>query len=184
MRWLFLCALALTLLPAGALADKWIVRPKESAIALVITFEGVPIDARFQRWSAAIDFDPANLTQSKADVRIDPASFDSQSDERDEVAKDDDWFAVMKFPEARFVTRSITKTGEGRYEAAADLIVRGVSRGMKFPFSLAIEGPVARMDGTITVNRADWGIGQGQWKATGHVGANVVIKVHVVADRV
>jgi len=182
MRSLALAA-AIALIPAAAGAAKWIARPAESSIALGVSFEGVPVAARFDKWSADIDFDPADLAHSAATVRIDPGSFDSQSEERDEGVKEEDWFFVDKFPEARFVTKSIRTAGPGRYEAVGDLSIRGASREVTMPFTLVIDGTVARMDGAVTVDRASWGIGQGQWKSTDHVGASVAIKVHVVADR-
>lgn len=177
-----LAAAGLALAPQFAAAAKWTVRPKESSISLVVSFEGVPVNAKFGTWNADIDFDPADLAHSKAVVHIGTGSFDSQSDERDEVVKEEDWFDVMKFPQASFVTKSISATGAGRYEATADLTIRGVSREVRLPFTLAIDGAVAHMDGNVNLQRGDFGIGQGEWKATDHVGAAVAVQVHVVAD--
>jgi polyisoprenoid-binding protein YceI len=177
-------AVGLALTPGLAAAAKWEVRAKESSIALVVTFEGVPLDAKFGAWDADIDFDPADLAHSTVTVGIGTGSFDSQSEERDEAVKEPDWFDVAAYPQARFVTKSIRPAGAGRYEAIADLTVRNITREVKLPFSLTIEGTVARMDGTLTVQRAEFGVGQGQWAATDHVGGSVVIKVHVVADQV
>ncbi len=166
-----------------ALAAKWAVRAKESSIAIVTSFDKIPINAVFQKWDADISFDPADLVHSSASVRIDTGSFDSQSEERDDAVKEADWFSVAAFPQAKFVTKSISATGDGRFEAVADLTIRGVTKEVKFPFTVAIANGVAHMDGSVTLQRLDFGVGQGEWKATNHVGASAGVAVHVVADQ-
>jgi polyisoprenoid-binding protein YceI len=184
LRVLAFAVIVLGILGAGpALAAKWVLRPAESAIALEVTYLGSPIAAKFGKFSADIEFDPADLVRSAVSVRIDTGSFDSQSEDRDEFVKERDWFDVARFPEARFVTKSIRFVGPGRYEAAADLTIRGVTQVVKFPFALVIEGDVARMDGGLSLERTDFGVGQGDWASTQDVGGTIGVSVHVVADR-
>lgn len=172
------------LLPACALAANWAVRPKESEIALEFSYLGTPVKAKFGKFTAAIAFDPADLAHSGAHVRIDTGSFDSANDDRDEFAREEVWFAVARFPEARFLTKSIRLVSPGRYEASAELTIRGATKNVILPFTVSIAEGVARMDGALTLLRADFGVGQGEWASTKEVGAAVGVSVKVVADRI
>ncbi|MFO1186048.1 MAG: YceI family protein [Alphaproteobacteria bacterium] len=181
--WIFLLAFVGALLPGAAFAAKWVMRPKESSIVLQATFLGSPLKAEFKKFTAAIEFDPADLSRSSADVRIDTASFDSQNDDRDEFVTEEPWFYVARFPEARFVTRSIRFVSASRYEAVADLTIRGVTKSVTLPFTVAIEGGVARMSGAINLVRTEFGVGQGEWASSDQVGGTVAVSIAVVADR-
>jgi polyisoprenoid-binding protein YceI len=171
------------LAPGPAPAAKWVMRPAESMIALEVTYLGSPVAARFGKFSAEIEFEPSDLAHSAVSVRIDTGSFDSQSVDRDEFVKERDWFDVARFPEARFVTKSIRSVAPGHYEATADLTIRGITKEVELPFALVIEGGVARMDGGLSLERGDYGVGQGDWASTKEVGGRVGVSVRVVADR-
>jgi polyisoprenoid-binding protein YceI len=180
---LLVLALLAALVPGGASAAKWVMRPAESTIKLKATFLGSPVGAEFHKFSADIAFDPADLAHSAVTARIDTGSFDSQNDDRDEMVKEEDWFAVARFPEARFVTKSIKLASPGHYEAIADLTIRGVTNTVTLPFTLTIAGDVARVDGALSLLRTDYGVGQGEWTSTKQVGGAIEVAVHVVADR-
>ncbi|MFZ1988608.1 MAG: YceI family protein, partial [Alphaproteobacteria bacterium] len=92
------------------------------------------------------------------------------------------WFDIAKFPVARFETKSFKDLGRGKYEAAANLTIRGVTKEVVFPFSLAIKGKVAKMTGSLALLRTDYGVGQGQWTATDWVGGDVKVDVALTAD--
>jgi polyisoprenoid-binding protein YceI len=176
-------AIALAFAPASAMATNWVMRPAESAIAITVTYLGSPIDAKFLKFIADISFDPADLAHSAVSVHIDTSSFDSQSEDRDDIIKNKDWFDVAKFPEARFVAKSMRVVSPGHYEAQAELTIRDVTRQVILPFTVAIAGNVARMDGTLSLKRNDFGVGQGPWSSTAEIGGDVGVSVHVVADR-
>ena len=57
---------------------------------------------------------------------------------------------------------------------------------VELPFTLQVrespEGQAALMEGVITLNRLDFGIGQGQWQSTETIGNEVKISITVVAD--
>ena len=73
--------------------------------------------------------------------------------------------------------------GKGQFEASGTLIIRGTSRPVKLPFRLTIDGDTARMTGSAVIDRRNFGVGQGEWTATDSVGANVTVKVAIVATR-
>lgn len=169
-------------LPVSAMAAVWQVRPAESSITITATQQGADFPAQFKKFQTEIKFDPADLAHSSVVATIDTSSFDSQSQDRDAQVKTSDWFDVAKFPVARFETKSFKDLGGGKYEAAAKLTIRGVTKDVTFPFSLTIKGKVAKMTGSLTLLRTDYGVGQGSWAATDWVGGNVKVNVALTAD--
>ena len=90
-----------------------------------------------------------------------------------------EWFAASRFARATFVTRLILARGPNAYVARGDLTIRGVTRPGDLPFTLASKDGVARMSGRLVIDRAAFGVGQGQWRAATPVAARVVVTVAV-----
>ena len=162
-------------------ARSYAVDKANSRIGFRGSVEGAPFQGSFSRWDAQIDWDAKNLKTSRAVVTIDMASARTGDAGRDEAIPSSDWFAIKQFPRATFVTRSITAAGPGRYQAAGDLTIRGVKKAVVLPFTLTETGGVARMRGSLVIDRRAFGVGQGQFRTDGFVGANVTVEVNVTA---
>jgi polyisoprenoid-binding protein YceI len=95
----------------------------------------------------------------------------------------DDWFAAKRFPQGVFTTTAIKDLGGGKYQASGDLAIRGVHRPVVLPFTLAISGDTARMNGALVLNRTAFGIGQGRWSTKDVVDTSVTVTVALTAHR-
>lgn len=166
-----------------ASAAGWAVRPAESTLGFTAKQQGAEFKGVFERWTADIAFDPDALATSKVTVRVETGSFNSKSADRDSEVPGKAWFDVKGFPEAVFEATTFEKTGEGSYVAKGTLTLKGVSKPVDLPFTLAIEGGVARMAGSASLNRTEFNVGSGSWKDPASVGHEVKIDVAVVADR-
>jgi polyisoprenoid-binding protein YceI len=81
--------------------------PAQSSVSVVFKQVSVPVEAKFRRFDAMLDFDAAKIGTSKARIDIDTASLDvGEAESNKEVAKKE-WFNVAQFPKATFVTSSI-----------------------------------------------------------------------------
>jgi polyisoprenoid-binding protein YceI len=186
MRLLALTAAAVLLAApavAQAPAAAWTVDKAASRVGFRASMNGDAFDGRFNRWDARINFDPANLKGSKVVATIDLASASTGDGARDEALPSSDWFDVKRHPRATFTTRAITAAGPNRYVATGDLSLRGVSRPVSLPFTLAITGNTAKMTGAVQLDRTAFGVGQGQWKGTGAIPAKVAVTVQITAKR-
>lgn len=170
-------------LSAGAEASTWKARASESRLEIKAIQQGAEFTGRFETFAAEIVFNPADLAAAKVVATIKTGSFNSSSKDRDGQVREKDWFHVAQFPDATFKTKSFAKTGESRYEAIADLTIRDVTREVVLPFTLVIDGDVARMAGEVTLKRTDYGVGQGDWASGAWVGLDVKVLVTIVADR-
>lgn len=168
---------------ASAKAPAWVVNKAASRLSFQSSFGGTPFTGAFERWDAAISFDPANLAGSSVLVKIDMASAKTGDGERDAALPGSDWFATAKFAQATFASKSFKSLGGGRYEAIGTLTLRGISRPLSLPFALKIDGGQARMMGSAVVNRRVFGVGQGQFAPAETIPLDVRVAIVLVAKR-
>ncbi|WP_417795867.1 YceI family protein [Terasakiella pusilla] len=170
------------LMATQVMAADWSVRKEDSKLGFFATQAGAEFEGAFKTFSSEIRFDVNDLAVSEVKITIDIASVDTQSADRDSNITTQDWFYVSEYPNAIFQTKTITKVGEGRYLAIADLTMRGVTKEVELPFTLMIDAGVAHAQGEVTVSRTAFGIGQGQWAANTVVGDDVRIFFDLKAD--
>ncbi len=154
-----------------------------STLGFATAWGGVAIEGRFDRWNADILFSPEALDRSKVSVGIDLASAVSGDAQRDESLQGADWFDTAEHPKATFTATRFEKTGENRYVAHGTLALRGASHPLRLPFTLNIEGDKARVSGVTTLDRTAFGVGQGEWKNTDQIPAEVKVSVNLTATR-
>lgn len=177
-------ALALAIFaPAHAAAPNWVVNKGASHVGFGATVSNQGIRGEFRRWDAQIAFDPKALNQSRVAATIEMGSAVTGDATRDQSLPTPDWFNVAAFPRATFVATNFRDLGAGRYQAFGDLTIRGVHRPVVLPFTLKINGNNAQMQGSLTINRGSFGVGQGQWQGSEMVAANVQINVTINAVR-
>src|SRR5690606_32618148 len=71
--------------------------------------------------------------------------------------------------------------GDGRYEVTGELSVKGNSRPVTVPFSFKEEAGKGVFEGSFPLQRADFGIGEGQWKAFSIVANEIEVSFKFVA---
>ena len=177
--------LAPALLDAGpALASDWTVDTAKSKLGFSGVQVGAPFQGRFTRWEAHVAFDPAKPETGHATVLIDVASARTGDTQRDEALPQGDWFDAGKFPQARFEATSFRAKGGDTYEAVGTLTIRGLSHDAVLPFTLAVAGDTAHVQGRMQLVRTVFGVGQGAWSSGQWVALDVGVDVDLVATRV
>ncbi len=181
MRFL-LVLLVLLSSAAASRAAEWEVIPEASRILWTAKWNTAPVQGGFERFAAAIDFDPADLAQARIRVTVDIASIYMEDQDARSTLTNRNWFDAAHYRHAIFETHAIHDLGNGHYEAVADLTIRGVTVPVTLPFKLTIEGDVARMEGSLTLDRTVFGIGaSGDFAAA--VAPEVDVAVMVTARR-
>lgn len=164
-------------------APAWVIDKAASSIGFEFTQYGQAVSGSFGDFDGSIRFDAANLPESLADIRIQAASLITGESGRDEQAQGGDWFNAAAFPEIRFTSKNFTHQDGNHYSAAGSLTIRDVSKDVTLPFTLDIQGARAVMKADLTLNRLDFGVGQGEWAATDTIGGDVKIKISLAASR-
>jgi len=166
-------------LTAPAFAHAWKVDPAHSTLAFTNTYQNVAYSGQFKRFTAKIDYDPADLARARFDVDVDIASLDTQNGERDEAALGADFFDTAKFPHAHFVTTSFRKTADGEVQTDGQLTLRGVTRPVTLVVKFVPNGDNATLDVSAQLDRLDFGIGAGEWADPSMIGVGVKVHGHL-----
>ncbi len=91
--------------------------------------------------------------------------------------KNDDFFAVDKFPEAFFVLKSMTPSSpdsEGRYLVSGDLTIKGITQPVSFIASVSSVDNEISATGSFALNRTLWDIKYGSSSFFGDLGDKAI----------
>ena len=136
-RW-FAAVLAAATLTAVAAASG--IDATKSGITATFRQMNVPVEGRFKVFRGTLDFDPKNLASARARIEIDTASFDLDAPEYEEELRGKEWFDTQTYPQARFVSSSVSALGPNRFEAKGRFTLKGKTREIVVPFTQRIDG--------------------------------------------
>ena len=143
------------------------VQTDKSAINFTYKQMGVAVDGKFSRFSSQFNFDPAKPTAAKASFDVELASVDTGASEGDEEVAGKPWFN--------------TKVFGNRYEVAGQLSIKGKTQDVVVPATFTAQGKSGVFDGSFTIRRADFSIGEGSWAKFDIVANDVLIKFRITA---
>jgi polyisoprenoid-binding protein YceI len=123
------------------------------------------VKGEFTKVSGAITFNSENPAESRVEASIDVASLHTRDEQRDAHLKSADFLEVDKYPEIRFVSRSVEAHGEGEHLVKGDLTIHGVTQEV----TLTVDGPTpevkdpwgnlrAGATATVKISRKDFGL--------------------------
>ena len=136
------------------------------------------VKGEFTKVSGTVTYDPANPSGSKVEATVDVRSLHTRDEQRDGHLKSADFFDADKFPEIKFVSKSVTPDGHGEYLVKGDLTIHGVTKEV----ALQVEGPTpevkdpwgnmkAGATATTKIDRKDFGL---TWNASLETGGVLV----------
>jgi polyisoprenoid-binding protein YceI len=123
------------------------------------------VHGSFSGLKGTVDYDPANLGASKANLTIDATTVDTRNENRDKDLRSAKFFDVEKYPTITFVSKRVVPQGQGKFELVGDMTMHGVTKEVTFQ----VEGPMPPVkDGkgnlhsgataTAKINRKDFGL--------------------------
>ena len=179
---LFGLALALALPFSAQAVEYTTVQKDKSRIDFIYKQMGVAVDGKFRRFSSTLNFDPAKPTAAKASFDVELASVDTGAPEGDQEVVGKPWFNAAAFPTARFVSGAVTPLGGNRYEVAGELCIKGKTQPVVVPATFTAQGSSGVFEGSFTLRRADFSIGEGSWAKFDIVANDVVVKFRITAN--
>ena len=195
-KFLFALTLAVLLLSgqhASAAARAWELDTDHSNVYFSIEPIYAKVQGRFAAIAATVHFDPANLNESRFDFEIKVDSIDTGIKQRDDHLRSADFFASSDHPLITFTSNAVTAAGEGVYQVAGTLTVKGKSRDLVLPLTLAgvKDHPttpgkqVAGFNGRLSVDRLALGVGDGKFYKMGLLGkdVDVLVTLELLADK-
>ena len=175
--------LVLLLSATPLFAADWRMDSAASRLEFIATFERNPAPGVFKSFDVRTNFEPEKPAGGKLDVDIQVTSADMSIREVNAAIRGPEWFDFARFPRAEFRSSEIRAAGAGRFVARGMLTLKGVQRPVEVPFAWKDAGGSATLDGELTVPRAAFGIGTGEWAATDVIGPDVKIRFKVALKK-
>ena len=148
----------------------------QSELAFTSKQMGVPVDGKFKRFDAQLAFDPKKPEAGKVSFTIELASASLGDAAVDAELVKPAWFDAKKIPQASFQSSAIKALGNHRYEVAGKLTIKGQSRDLIVPVTLAQAGANTTATGAFAIKRLDFKIGDGEWADTSMVANDVQVR--------
>jgi polyisoprenoid-binding protein YceI len=131
----------------------------------------------FNEFEGTATLDGADPANSHVQVTISAASIDTRNAQRDEHLRSNDFLSMQEYPRITFSSTGVRQIDETTFEVTGDLTIKGVTNPVTVPFSFegAAKDPFGNervgFDGSVTINRKDYGI---TWNAPLETGGVLV----------
>ncbi|MBL1231874.1 MAG: sodium-translocating pyrophosphatase [Flavobacteriales bacterium] len=145
------------------LQGEWILDQAHSYVDFSIRHLLATSKGSFQKVTGNVNFDNENTA---IEIVMDVNSIYTGNEKRDKHLRSDEFFDVEKYPTIKFVSNNVVKTKEG-YVANGKLTMRDVTKDVSFNFVYLGKQdtpwgfPSAAFNGTLTVNKNDFGLTYG-----------------------
>lgn len=151
--------------PVFAQATTWQIDPAHANAQFTVRHLGISnVQGEFTKVTGTVELDDKDITKSSVNATIDTTSLDSRVAQRDKDVKDN-FLEVDKYPTMTFVSKKITKSGEGKFQMTGDLTLHGIAKEVTFEVdgpSDAIKDPWGNMrrgaSASTKIHRTDFGI--------------------------
>lgn len=160
-------------------AADWRMDPAGSRLEYIATLQKTRVSGTFKEFDMRVQFDANRLAGSRADITVVVASADMIDAEVTTAIKGPDWLDSARFPQAVLHTSDIRRVGENSYLARGALTVKGIEQQIEVPFVWTNEADSATITGELTVKRAAFHVGLGEWASTDVIGPDVTVKFSV-----
>lgn len=139
---------------------------------------GFPVRGTFEGLDADVCLDPDRPEVGTLFGAVDPATIRTGIALRDRHLQRRDWFHVERYGQVELRSVHLWKDGGG---FAGDFLlrIRDVERSVKIPFAFEADGRSARIRGTATIDRLDFGLG----KPSIVLADSVTVEVEVTLSR-
>ena len=119
----------------------------------------------FSEATGTLQLDPAHPAASRLEISFPIQSVTTTVAKLDDELKGDKWFDAAKFPNATFVSTSVTPTGKGRATVTGNLTLHGVTKPVTLTANFVGAGvnPLSKaytlgFHATGTIKRSDFGV--------------------------
>ncbi|MEI8074010.1 MAG: YceI family protein [Bacteroidota bacterium] len=155
-------------------AQNYLPVERASSIKFYINNFGFSTEGSFNGLRGEIYFNPSNLEKSSFEVSVNAASVFTKNRNRDTHLKSLDYFYVDKYPTIYLISKMISKSDqEGFYWFQGNLIIKGVTKEVKFLFSAVQERSGYLFNGNLNINRRDFLVGSGSLVLSNNVQVSI-----------
>jgi polyisoprenoid-binding protein YceI len=164
MRLVYALALPVFLALPSLAASTYQIDPVHSEVSFRIRHLGLSkVYGRFVNYKGTILLDDQDISKSTVDVTIEASSINTENAMRDKDLRSPNFFNVEQFPTLTFRSVSVKSMAKEQFEVTGDFTMHGVTKRITIPVSMTgvtttPKETRAGFEGTVTVNRNDYGI--------------------------
>jgi polyisoprenoid-binding protein YceI len=161
---------------ATAVATAWKIDPSHSHVEFAVRHLMITtVKGRFGEVNGTLYGDETDLGNASIELTIPVSTIDTRDAQRDAHLRSADFFEAEKYPEIRFRSRKIARTGDDTFAVDGDLTIRDVTK----PITLIVTagghakdpwgGERVGYSTTAKINRKDFGLNWNQALEAGGV---------------
>lgn len=154
-----------------------------STIRFLASQSGVSLQGTFNDFSASVNFDPARPDGGTVQVAVKVASVSTGTPSADELLRSEDFFDSAKFPQATFEASDFHAQDATHYSAKGAFTLKGHTVPLSVTFTTTGAPQGLWFDGSFTISRLAFGVGQGEWADTSTLDDAVQVQFHILQKR-
>lgn len=174
------------------ISGTWTIDPAHSQVGFVARHAMVTkVRGSFNDFDGTVKVSDDDLATTSIELHIQATSIDTRNAQRDEHLRSNDFLAMEQFPQITFISTSVQSTDSTHLEVTGDLTIKGVTNKVTVPFDFQgtatdpFGSQRAGFEGSITINRKDYGV---TWNAALETGGvlvsdKIVLELEVSAIR-
>src|SRR5699024_8120192 len=139
----------------------------------------------FAEFEGQLHIDGSNPTASSGTLRMVARSIDTGVEQRDEHLRSNDFFDMANFSEATITSTSVEHVADNAFRVTGNLTIKDVTQPV--PIDMTYTGfatdpfgnNLLGLEGSVTINRKDWGLNWNASLETGGVLVSEKIQINV-----
>lgn len=175
----------LLLIGLPAQAATWELDQEDSSVIFKYSYEGTPYEGEFRNVKATFEIDPMSPGSCHFDVTIPIEDLYVDDAQTRDTLLSQDMFDVSRWPTASFEAENCSMESMNSFVADGTLTIRDQTHPMSFPFELDVdtsgEQPRFHLTSEVTIQRLEYGVGQGYLANTSSIPNDVDVEVDVYA---
>lgn len=158
-------AIALLGLTWANAQSTWNIDASHSSIRFAVDHMVISeVEGIFSKYEGSVIATKADFSDAKINFTVDVSSVNTDNAKRDEHLRGADFFETEKYPKMTFVSTSVVKTAEGKYNLKGKLTLHGITKeiALNMTYGGTTKDPwgntKAGLKVTGVINRTDFGL--------------------------
>lgn len=169
--------------------SSWQILLKQSQLEFTATQKDAATTGSFDLYQLTkLSFNKEQPEAAEVHVEVDIASLSLGNTLIQETLLTKEWFDVKEHPKATFTAKSFKPRGDDNYQLNGALTINGITKPLLVTLTIT-EQPGEegtrrlKAEGTATISRTAYGIGDGVWARTDSLKDEVILKISVTATK-
>lgn len=167
--------------------SNWQILLDESQLDFTATQKDAATTGSFELYQlTSLTFNKEQPEQAAVNVEVDIASLSLGNTLIEQTLLTKGWFNVKEHPKATFTAKSFKPEGADRYQMNGELTINGITKPLLVTLTIT-EQPGEegsrrlKAEGSATISRTAYGIGDGEWASTDTLKDEVSLKISITA---